>query len=666
MKILYSQLKELLPDLKVSAKDAADVFTMLGYLCDGFSAVTYKGAEDYLISLEVRQNRPDCLSILGLAKELSVYYDIKLSPFSYKKYTSGNKNIAINVRDKNCVKRILAVEISNVSNKTSPPWLVDFLSLYEINSINSVVDISNYILLLTGQPSHIFDKDKIAGDLIWRLNNNKYESIKTLDGTIVPLNENSLIVEDKDKPLALAGLVGGQDARVAVDTKNIIIETAVYDNTLIRKNSKDLNIVTEASKRLEKELDPNNIDSVLDIIVSLIIDNCGGNVTSLRYDFYENKQLYPAINFDPHSPGQIAGVEIPLDTVKRILTSLGCSITENNKEWIVTPPSGRLDLKIPEDLIEEVIRFYGFYKIPSNKIPEVRIIQDITPLSIKLEEKARDVLSFNGYDEVMSWPLVELGKNEKSNYKEWGSIKTENAVNEDYPELRQTVFTGLYKQLLLYQKNNIDDAQLFEIGKVFGFQDNTYSENKVVGILLGVESKYININTLKNSLEVLLRTLGLNQLTYTKASFVPAVANVFSCWDVRVTGKVVGIIYKVAERAFVGNLYYAEISLTDVVRMLQMDNTSVYEIKQKLIKLDANILLAVDDNVDDLLLKLSELIGEHLWNIEIVDQYPTNEGRIKYTLRVTYRGLSDEEAKSLDSKILAPYAYVPQQVKLTN
>ena len=661
MKIIYSQLKELVPDLTVPAKDVSEVFTMLGYLCDGFSEITYKGTKDYILSLEIRQNRPDCLSILGLAKEISVYYNLKLNKPSCKNYPIDKDDNLISVLDKNCVRRILSIEISNVINGNSPQWLREFLSLYEINSINALVDISNYVLLVTGQPSHIFDRDKIDGNLTWRLNKGKYDSIKTLDETIVILKKNSLIIEDQKKVLAIAGLIGSYDSRTTENSKNIIVETAIYDNTLIRKNSKDLNIITEASRRLEKELDPNNSDYILDILISMILDICGGKLTSHKHNFYENKQLYPAISFDPQSPSQIAGVEIPNKFVERIVVSLGCQITKNQtNNWLIIPPLGRLDLKIPEDIIEEVIRFYGFYKIPSNEISAIKIIEEITPPSIKIEEKTRDILSFGGYDEILSWSLLELGKNEESNYKKWQVIKTENTVNENYPELRQSMFTGLYNQYVTYKKNNVDNVSLFEIGNVFGYEYNKYLENKVVGIFLCLENPFSSVNSIKRDLDILLRTLGLNNITYTRALIIPPVANALSCWNINIENREIGIVYKVADKTSAGKIYFAELNLSCITEILQhTNNYSVSEIKQKLIKLDTNILIKKEESIDKIVLKLKKIVGEYLWDIEIIDGYQLNSENIKYTIRVLYKNLTDEKAKSFNNKALAPYAYKP-------
>jgi len=221
----------------------------------------------------VRQNRADCLSTIGIARELAAYYGLELELKEHYSPALGIEELKINVDAPKFVKRIKAIAIEDLENKESPDWLKDFLSFYDVNSVNLLVDLSNYVMFYTGYTSHLLDKDKIQDGVIsWSVNNN-FDKIITLDGSEVELHkDNELIIRDAKNILALAGIVGGQAAAISLNTKSVVLEMAVYDRTIIRKNSRSLKIVTEASTRLEKNLDPNGVDYAINSLIFLILE----------------------------------------------------------------------------------------------------------------------------------------------------------------------------------------------------------------------------------------------------------------------------------------------------------------------------------------------------------------------------------------------------------
>jgi len=271
MKLLYSQLKELLPGLKASPKEVGEKLTLAGLMLDGLSAVNYQGKSDWLLSLEVRQNRADCLGVLGLAKEVAAYYGLRFKlPVVRLPQPSQKKATAIRVEAKKQIKRARAYEMTGVTNRTSPAWLKEFLKLYGINSINLLVDLSNYVMLFTGFPSHLLDQDKMQGSLRWTMNKD-FGSLTTLDGSVIKLNRDEIIIQDDQKILGLAGIVGGLAAAIDLKTHNVVAEMAIYDRVLVRRNARSLKITTEASVRLEKDLDPEGPNYALDLLISLIL-----------------------------------------------------------------------------------------------------------------------------------------------------------------------------------------------------------------------------------------------------------------------------------------------------------------------------------------------------------------------------------------------------------
>lgn len=644
MKILYSQIKELIPNIKVSPQKIGEVFTIIGFMMDGFREVEYRGKKDFLLSLEIRQNRADCLSIIGLAKEIAAYYGLKSKLPLVSSFVSRKNNLKIVVDAGNYIRRILAIRIVGLENKESPVWLKEFLAFYDINSINFLVDLSNYIMLITGYPSHLIAVDKINGFLKWSINKD-FSEIVTLDGSSIKLNkENELIIQDEKTILALAGIVGGKSAEITLDTKSIIAEIAVYDRSIIRKNSRSLRIVTEASHRLEKDLDPNGANYAIELLISLILENCGGVADSKVFDYYPKKRFSSNIEFDIKYPSIYAGIEIPKKKVLKIIKNLGFVTKQSKNRLIVIPPTYRMDISIPADIVEEVIRIFGYEKIPSNEIPILKVVKDITPKRIHLAEKIRDILTVLDFDEIFSWTLTKKGDNLSSNYLDWEIINTQNSVNEFYPELRQTIAIGLVDQFNEYLKKNIEYIKIFEIGKVFGKRNGIYEECESAGIL--IQDK--DIKPIKETLDKLLRHLGFVNIKYRISKNKPRIANPYSCWDIFVEGQIIGIFYKLKLQKNNTYAYFAEINLDKITKLLNViySNPAV-ELTKKLILLDANIEIDKDESIYEFLDKVCcKIKPDNIWSIDIIDRFVLDK-KMKYTIRVSYKELLDKEAKKI-------------------
>ena len=645
MKILYSQIKELAPGLKAGPKEVGSALSLTGFMMDSFAEVKYKNRPDYLIGFEVRQNRADCLSVYGLAKEAAAYYGLKIKLPKTKKIAAAEEKLDIKVEADKFVKRILAVKLTGVKNGESPEWLKEYVAHEGVNSVNLLVDLSNYVMFLTGYPSHLIDFNKVDGRISWSLNHD-FNEVTTLSGAKVQLKrDNELIIRDDKKIISLSGLIGGQEAEIDESTNALIAEIAVYDHAIIRKNSRSLNIVTEASHRLEKELDPNGIQSAMELLVALIEEYAGGRVVS-HYEYYPKKYVSPTIKFDPASPSQFSGIEIPGKTALKIFKDLNFSVKKSGSSLLITPPTYRQDIKLPEDLVEEVIRIYGYDKIPANEAPKLRVVPDITPKNIILAEKIRDTLTVLGFDEILSWPLTKREDNALANYLDWRTIVAQNSINDLYPNLRQSIASGLLIQLDEYVKKNLKFINIFEIGKVFGEKGGKYLEHESFGILSATAEK--SLTAFKNNLETLLRSLGFSDLKYFSSKTKPALANPESAWDIYANGKVVGIIYKLTPRADKLNTYFAEINLTLITAELAaLKNNPVVELTQKLIYLDANIELDKNQSVYEYLGQLEKKLDKnHLWSLNVADIYPL-ENKIRYTIRAAYKELSDQEAKKI-------------------
>jgi len=646
MKILYSKIKELVPGLTATAQELGEMFTMTGLMMDSFEELKYEGKTDYLLGLEVRQNRPDCLSAIGLAYETAAYYNLEVQLPVVNVLPDQDLDLNIKVSAEKYIKRILAVQLSGLKNQESPDWLKSYLELYEINSINLLVDLSNYVMLLTGYTSHLLDVKKMNGRLAWDVNKKEIK-IQTLDGTEYDLPGGELIIKDDENILALAGIVGCQSAAIDLESNDLVVEMAIYDRFIIQQNSRSLSVVTEASNRLSKDMDPNGADYAFTLLINLILEYAEGEVISKVFDFYPEPRTVQAIEFDPELASKFAGIDISRERVKELLENLRFAVEDSGDKYLVTAPTDRMDIDCKEDLVEEVVRMNRYDNIPSTEAPRLEVTSDITPTMYRFKELIRDHLSVRGFDEILSQPLVAKEANQRANWLDWKEISTQNSVNEEFPDLRQSIATGLLGQVDVYLKKNIAHLRMFEIGKIFGRMSARYEEKDALGIL----SAGSTVNEFRRQVERMLRGFGIVDLSYLPAVTLPGMANPHACWSIIVKGTVIGLLCKL-KPITKQNLYYAEIDLTTLLPLLDHQVNSVVELIKKIVSLDTNVEMEPEKMSNYLREIRKKIDEENIWSIEVVDQYQAvGQDKVKYTIRVSYQELSDQEAKIIHAKV---------------
>ena len=651
MKVLYSQLIDLIPSLKATPEEVAHTFTMTGFMSDGLEEVSYNKKKDWLISLEVRQNRADSFGVIGLARDLAAYYRLPLQLPAVKKAETGRGVVPIEIKDTSAVERLLAVTIDQVESKKSPSWLQECLEHFGINSINLLVDLSNYVMILTGYPNHIFDVSKTVGMLTWQLNKNRFEKLVTLGGNDVSLTDQTLIVADDKAPLAVAGAIGGEIARVDEKTTAILVELGIYDPALVMRNVRELAISTETSRRLEKNLDSQEAQYAFDLLVQLIQENCGGTVSSEQFDFYPNPRTSPTIEFDPALSSKIAGIEITLPESAELLRALNMDVVEKDARWNITPPTYRTDISLPEDIAEEVIRLHGFEQIPSNETPAMSVVPNITPQLLTVTEQLKDTLQAIGYDETLTLPLLTESANGMTNYLDWGAVQVQNAANEEFTTLRQSLGSGLLNQAEVYLKNGIDVVQIFEIGTCFGWEKNAVAEQEFLALLKIIPRNTNDLPSFQIDVDRILRHLNIIDIEYRPIEKPIGAANPQSAWHIFHQQQPVGVLYKLNPRWPEHSGYFAEINLTAVLGVRKNTVLPVVELTQRLISLDLNVHVAHTADIGATLNKIrAQVTTEKLWNLEVIDVY-TQENRTKITVRVTYVNLDDQAAKELHTKL---------------
>ena len=600
MKLIYSYLQKFLPTLDIKPQQLRDDLTMIGHFTNFFENIE----GEIVFDLDIKVNRGDCLGYYGIAKDLSVFYQIPLvTSISPEIINQAKEILPIKVTTDN-VKRILAVKFSQLQNTISPPWLLKFNQCHQTKPINSIVDFTNYVMFMYGIPSHAFDVQKSTEFLVWEMNS-KYKEFISLDGTKLNLNENILMINNPSQSLSLS-FWGGKNCAIDQNTTEIILEMAVYNPTIVRQNSRQLKSTTEAGTRLEKQLDPNLIPLAFNHLCKLILQNCQGQITSAFFDYYPQKTNLLPIEFNPQKPTIVSGIEISPEFSLDCLTRLGCAVppmTDNRQSTIsITPPTLRPDISLEADLNEEVIRFWGYQKIPTNQPLSFKKVNDITPKGVYLIDSLKDKLVDLGYDEILTWPLVSQALDPSS------VVTTQNSINTESIYLRQSLIPSLKQQLNQYQRYKLYQPQFFEIGKVFYKEGDNYFEKTSLAIY------HPDPNHLKNDLQY----LDLPDNTK-DSSFVEII---------------IDSLPKI-------NNYQPTIN-----------RQSAYELTSQLIILDANIVFDSLQDSSQLIEKFTKIIGpKYLWEMVITDIYQdTKSNKYRYTLRVSYFNIDDKLAKEIHLK----------------
>ena len=624
MKIIYSHLQKFIPQLKIDPKTVADNLSLFGHFADSVEKID----NQVVIDLEIRQNRADCLSYYGIAKELATLYQIPfVTPSVNLPPITKKDKLPIKVTAKSDVKRIMALRLSNLKNTPSPTWLKQFIQLHQLNSINTIVDLTNYIMFLYGIPNHAFDTAKSTNHLIWELNH-QFDRFTTLDGTKLQLHPSLLMVNNPKKALSLSFL-GGQACAINLDTTEVIFEMAVYNRSKVRADSHQLKTITEAGIRLDKELSHHLIPPAFSYLISLILKHCHGQITSQTYNYCLLKEKPIIINFDPKQISQYAGVSIPNDFALDTLKQLGCIVNKRHKTYQVKPPHFRRDLNLIEDLIEEIIRFWRYDKIPTDQPISDQPLPDITPPIANLTRSLKNILVSLGYDEVRSWPLIKESQiiNPKT------VIRTQNSINSKYPALRQSIIPSLINQKQQYHRLKLENPQFFEIGKIY-YQEKVGDYQEKYSLAL----HHPNVTQLQTDIDTILSQLQLNS---NQLVDIP-------------------LIQKHRQNIYVEIILDSLANIVDQKHLHQNNNfsakkqkrTTAYELTGQITTLDANLNLKNKINPTTLIRKYSKKIGQHLWRIVITDIYHDTAKKLyRYTFRVSYFNLNSATAKTLHLKV---------------
>ena len=484
----------------------------------------YKKLNDVIFELEITPNRPDCLSYIGIAREIAAYYGrkIKCPEFESKKIIESinTGHIDVRIEDKERCKRFSGKVIRNIKVEESPEWLKNRLISMGLKPINNVVDATNYILFECNQPLHAYDLTKINDRKIVVRKALNGEKIVTLDGVERELNKGELVIADAEKPLGIAGIMGGESSKVTEETTEIFLECAYFTPENIRKTSKELGLSSDSSYRFERGLDIENTAEVLERAADLISQLTGGEVLEGYIDKYIEKYEKIEIPLNIEKLRKFMGKNIEIDVVGKILTNLGINIkTLNSTTIIATPPSYRGDLTRTADFYEEIIRMHGFDNI-ENKMPEENIRPGVKDTTTVIVDEAKEILAKLGLQEVINYSFIS-----KEAIKMLGITKPvleiTNPISDDMAIMRPTLIYSLLTNIRDNLNRNQNGLKFFEVSRVFTpKEDGLANETLRASIALAGKSfktlwnpkpEAMDFYTIKGFVEKFLEYMGVNR-----------------------------------------------------------------------------------------------------------------------------------------------------------
>jgi phenylalanyl-tRNA synthetase beta chain len=446
------------------------------------------GLNEVIIEIGITPNRPDCLSVLGVAREVAAIIgtEIKYPDYGVMEEREHIGNLAaVEVHDPDGCPRYSCRLVKDVKITTSPDWLKTKVEASGIRSINNIVDITNFILLELGQPLHAFDYDLIGGGKIVVRPAKERESIRTLDGVDRPLTKEDLVICDAETPIAIAGVMGGVNTEVSESTRNILVESAYFNPVRVRRTSKRTNLRSESSYRFERGVDPNGVVKALDRASELIRELAGGKVARGKIDVYPSPIQPKEVNLSIKRVNSILGTALEPQKVKQLIEGLGIeTLKVKDGEMTFRIPTYRVDLTRDVDLIEEVARHYGYNNI-STTLPVVPMMPDGLKREKISENKAKEILVSFGFLEVIHYSFED--PEFLSLFDETAPLRILNPLTNEGSAMKTNLISGIIKNVVLNLNRQAQDIRIFEVGKVYIPRENGLPKEirKIAGAAAG-------------------------------------------------------------------------------------------------------------------------------------------------------------------------------------
>jgi phenylalanyl-tRNA synthetase beta chain len=641
---------------------------------------TYLG--DVIFDLDVTPNRPDCLSVIGVAREISALTGepLCLSSINYEELEDSIGSFAsVDIAEPDLCPRYCASLITGIKIVPSPSWLQQRLNSCGMRPINNVVDVTNYVMLEYGQPLHAFDYHKLKGKQIIVRRAGSGETITTIDGVERTLNPDILVIADKEEAVAVAGIMGGLDSEVTDKTDTIFLESANFNQATIRRGCGHLQFQSEASIRFDKGLNSDLPLLPLKRATQLLLELAGGRAAKGIIDVYPGKSKPKPILLNAREVERLSGLKVNTGEILKVLKALGfeCQESGPGSQISVSVPYWRSDVKCSADLVEEVVRIIGYEKIPitrlSSPLPQQKSKLSPSAQQSNLKEKLRNILAGFGFQEIITYSLVSLEKLQRLSPKielKIPPLKVANPMTKEQEYLRTSLRTGLLSTLSHNQKFEQAGIRLFEIGKVFLPRGKDLPEEKemLCAMLSGpraelswqADKETLDFFDAKGVVENLLKQLGL------KASFNASADGMLF------QGRGADIIVEDEKVGIVGDVHpkvAQAFELSDAVCLIEIDLekllTKITGIKEyqpipRLPSVTRDIALVVDEQVS--YRRVEETIQGFplVTKVTLFDLYRGNQipkGKKSFAIRIIYQSpkhtLTDEEVDQTQEQMLA-------------
>jgi phenylalanyl-tRNA synthetase beta chain len=679
MIISYNWLKDYLKGRLPKAEKLAELLTLYSFEIEEIK----KSGKDWLLDVDILPNRAyDCLSFIGVAREVAAITGLSFKKPSFKvKEDKGNKTadfISVEIKDKKSCPRYTARVVTNVKIRPSSRQIQQRLKALGLQPINNIVDVMNYVMLETGQPLHAFDLDKLETSkskkqIIVR-KARLGEKINALDGKRYKLDKDILVITDRGGPLAIAGMKGGKKAEISKTTKTIVIESANFDMKIIRQARQKLNLQTDASLRFEHEPDPNLTVPAINRVAQMVKDISGGEVAKGVIDIYPNKISARRIRLDLSQTEKLLGVKVSKSRILKIFNDLGFKVLESKGGILkVEIPTFRRDLSIPEDLIEEVGRVYGFGKVPS-EAPRILALPPERNEDIFWGRICKDILKEAGFSEVYNYSFISQKDIHKFSFAEKELIEIENPISLEQKYLRSSLIPNLLKNVRENLKY-FPGIKIFELGKIY--RNPGVSEKRVLtGLIVDSATGSEDFYRAKGVIDLLFQKLGIANVWYDDFKPTPeeskkAIWQIKKSAEIKVDQKEVGFLGEVRKEIL------EKMDISKKVVVFDLD----FEKLQKLCAeeheyqpisrfpaavRDLAILIPREVRVAEIFNKINVIGGSLIRDIDLFDIYEGEEipqGKKNLAFHIIYqasdRTLKKGEIDKIQQKIIKTLEKIP-------
>ena len=651
-------------------------------------------ADDYLIGIGLTPNRVDAASHIGVARDIAAYLKSRGERVEYKlpsvdgfKVDDTSRTIDVEVINKEAAPRYAGITVSGCKIAPSPEWMQNELRAAGINPKNNLVDITNYVLFELGQPLHAFDADKIEGGKIVVRSAVEGEKFVTLDGVERTLTANDLMICSAERPMCIAGVYGGQDSGISDETVNVFIESAYFHPVWVRKTAKRFGLNTDASFRFERGVDPNIQVYALKRAAMLMQELAGGRITSEIIDINPTPAQHFEFDFSLDRARKLIGKDIPEDTFMTILDSLDVEVRGREGEVLhVAVPPYRVDVQREADLVEDVLRVYGYNNIEISDHVNSTLSYAPKPNKSRLQNMASDYLSANGYTEIMSNSLTKASYYEGcTTFPVEHCVRILNPLSQDLNVMRQTLLFNALEAVELNVNRRNGNLKMYEVGNCYFFdaekaqEDNTlakYDEGMRMGITVTGLATQLSWNskaegasffTLRAMVEKLLKRFGIDLYSLqceSLASDLFADAIVFKQGPKEVLR--MGVVSPIVRKKFdiKQEVYFAEIDFDQLVKMTKKSKVQFKELS-KFPEVKRDLALLVDKSVTFSQLRSIAFATEKklLKSVSLFDVYEGDklpEGKKSYALSFI---LEDKSQTLTDKQIERTMANIQAQLE---